>query len=140
IDPYRLVESRGAWYVVAYCHLRKDLRLFALHRIAFYKLQNEPYEPTVSAEQIDTWVSSAFVLEHGDPEQEVTIKFDPVATRYIRERKWHASQKRTEHDDGSCTLSFKTHRLDEAKRWVLEYGASAEVLEPPELRAMLAEE
>src|SRR5439155_22368065 len=57
IDPYRLVESRGAWYVVAYCHLRIDLRLFALHRIASYKLQNEPYERTLSAEQIDTWVS-----------------------------------------------------------------------------------
>lgn len=30
--------------------------------------------------------------------------------------------------------------LGEVKRWVLQYGAGAEVLAPPELRAMVEEE
>jgi predicted DNA-binding transcriptional regulator YafY len=140
IDPYRLVESRGAWYVVAYCHLRTDMRMFALHRMMSYKLREGQYELRFSPEQIDGWVSSAFLLEHGDPEQEVTIRFNAIAARYVCERKWHVSQKLTQHQDGGCTLSFKTHRLDEVKRWVLEHGANAEVLEPPELRDMLAQE
>jgi predicted DNA-binding transcriptional regulator YafY len=140
IDPYRLVESRGAWYVVGYCHLRDELRMFALHRVSSHKLVNGPVEPKFTPEKIDAYVSSAFLLEKGEPEQQVTIRFNPVAARYVRERKWHASQKQSNNEDGGCTLSFTTCRLDEVKRWVLEYGANAEVLEPPALRDMMAQE
>jgi predicted DNA-binding transcriptional regulator YafY len=140
IDPYRLVESRGAWYVVAHCQLRDDMRMFALHRIVSYKLVSGKYESKHSSDDLDKWVSSAFLLEHGDPEQEVSITFNASATRYVRERKWHASQKLSEHQDGTSTLTFRTKRLDEVKRWVLEYGANAEVLAPAELRDMVADE
>ncbi|WP_374347571.1 helix-turn-helix transcriptional regulator [Chitinimonas sp.] len=33
IDPYGLAYLHGAWYVVAYCHLRQGLRVFRLDRI-----------------------------------------------------------------------------------------------------------
>jgi predicted DNA-binding transcriptional regulator YafY len=140
IDPYRLVESRGAWYVVAYCHLRNDLRMFALHRISSHKLLDVPPETKYTQEQIAVWMSTAFLLEHGEPEQQATVRFNPTAARYIRERKWHPSQKLTDTDDGGCILTFPTRRLDEVKRWLLEYGANAEVLEPSTLRRMLANE
>jgi predicted DNA-binding transcriptional regulator YafY len=140
IDPYRLVESRGAWYVAAYCHLRTELRMFALHRVSSHKLVEGPVESKFTPEQIDAWVSSAFLLEHGEPEQPVTIRFNTSAARYIRERKWHASQKLVNTEDGGCVLSFTTRRLDEVKRWVLEYGANAEVIEPPALRQMMTQE
>jgi len=33
IDPYILTYYNNAWYVKAFCHLKKDLRIFAIHRI-----------------------------------------------------------------------------------------------------------
>jgi predicted DNA-binding transcriptional regulator YafY len=140
IDPYRMIESRGAWYVVGYCHLRNDMRMFALHRIESYNVLEAIYELRFNEEQLDQWSSAAFLLEHGDAEQEVSIGFNASAARYVRERSWHPSQKLEDRADGGCTLSFTTCRLDEVKRWVLEYGANAEVLSPPELRDIVAAE
>ncbi len=44
------------------------------------------------------------------------------------------------NSDGSCILEFKTQNFDEVKRWVLPFGAGAEVLEPIELRERVMEE
>jgi predicted DNA-binding transcriptional regulator YafY len=37
-DPYGLAYFGGRWYLVAYCHLRKDIRTFRLDRIVSTKL------------------------------------------------------------------------------------------------------
>jgi len=139
IDPYRLLENRGTWYLLAYCQLRNDLRLFALHRIQEYSLCDEKFKP-VAKEKIDEYLQSAFFLEHTEKEHRLRIRFDRQGARYIRERKWHPSQKLIEHEDGGCTLSFVTPSLDEAKRWILTFGEEAEVLEPLSLRQDLARE
>jgi predicted DNA-binding transcriptional regulator YafY len=34
IDPYGVVHHRGRWYVVGWCHLRADVRVFRLDRVA----------------------------------------------------------------------------------------------------------
>ncbi|MGN6563865.1 MAG: helix-turn-helix transcriptional regulator [Thermomicrobiales bacterium] len=34
VDPYGLVYRRGRWFLAAWCHLRHDLRVFRLDRIA----------------------------------------------------------------------------------------------------------
>lgn len=43
IDPYGLAKL-GAWYVVAYCHLREDLRTFRVDRIRSIRPLGEPFE------------------------------------------------------------------------------------------------
>jgi len=139
VDPYRLLEYRSTWYLVAYCHLREDMRLFAIHRIKEYALTEEKFSAR-EASQIDHWLDSAFQLEHGSAEHRVRIRFAPTSARYVRERKWHHTQELTDCDDGGCILSFTTQSLDEAKRWVLTYGSEAEVLDPPEFRSMLENE
>jgi predicted DNA-binding transcriptional regulator YafY len=139
IEPYRIVESRGAWYVIAWCRLKSAIRQFAVHRINEYKVSAENFSPREDVD-VDRYLDETFVLEHGDPVQRYVIKFDPLATRYVRERKWHASQEFTVHQDGSSTLSVNAARLDEVKRWVLVFGAGAEVIEPAELREVLRAE
>jgi predicted DNA-binding transcriptional regulator YafY len=133
VDPYRLVEHRCTWYVVAWCHLRRAMRMFALHRIGGYRLVDARFTP-LGDEEVDTWLNSAFLIEHGDAGIAVKIRFNQKASRYIRERQWHSTQVLTEHPDGSCTLAFTTQSLDEVQRWVLGYGEEAEVTEPEELR------
>jgi predicted DNA-binding transcriptional regulator YafY len=45
LDPYGLVCRDGYWYVVGYCHLRRDLRTFRLDRIAHVRLLDAFFEP-----------------------------------------------------------------------------------------------
>lgn len=140
IEPYMLLEYGGAWYVVAWCQMRKDMRYFALHRIEdFFLMEDFRFTPRAGFD-VNAWVEKAFQMEHTGEEHRVKVHFNPHAARYIRERHWHDSQKLTEHEDRSCTLEFVTQSLDETKRWVLTYGSDAHVLEPPELQEMLLKE
>ena len=75
---------------------------------------------------------------HQEQAVDVVIKFGPRATRYVREKVWHPTQKLDEREDGTSTLSFTTSSVDEVKRWVLTYGDDAEVVAPAELRASIA--
>jgi predicted DNA-binding transcriptional regulator YafY len=140
IDPYKLLQNRGTWYAVAWCRLRNDMRLFALHRIESYQVLDDVGFRVRDDFDVDAWIDKAFLLEHTGQEHRVKVHFKPRSARYIRERNWHASQELTEHEDKSCTLEFLTQSLEETKRWVLSYGSEAHVLEPPELRDMLREE
>jgi predicted DNA-binding transcriptional regulator YafY len=133
------MEYRSTWYLVAFCHLRQDLRLFALHRIKEYELSVVEFMPRDHTE-IEAWLDSAFQLEHGAVERKVSIRFRGTSARYVRERTWHRTQELTEESDGGCVLSFTTQSLDEVKRWVLTYGSDAEVLQPKELREMVRHE
>jgi predicted DNA-binding transcriptional regulator YafY len=61
--------------------------------------------------------------------------------RGIRERKWHETQQDLEElPDGGVILRFRTGGLGEVKRWVMQYGAHAEVLQPEHLRRAVATE
>lgn len=133
VDPYRLVEHHGTWYLLGWCHLRKALRIFALHRIRECSTLDARFTPIVDAE-IDDWLKSAFMIEHRDSTYQVKIAFSATAARYIRERNWHESQRLTELEDGSCVLEMTAQSLDEIQRWILPFGADAEALEPEELR------
>lgn len=138
IEPLSLVESRGIWYVVAWCRNASDLRKFALHRILVLQDLKEEFEERDI--DVDEYMGKAFLLEHGDNLRSYKIRFDAKSARYVRERQWHASQKIDNLEDGSCTMEFTATNLDEVKRWVVVFGPGAEVLEPKELRDALRKE
>jgi predicted DNA-binding transcriptional regulator YafY len=139
IHAYRLLNHQNSWYVVAFCELRQDKRLFALHRIKHYEITDLTF-PAVDVAQLEEWLNSPFFIEHREKELEVTIRFGAISSRYIKERHWHPSQSIEDNLDGGCTMSFKTTSLDEVKRWVLAYGCDAEVLKPDSLRQSVVTE
>lgn len=138
VNPQFLMHDRGAWYLVAYCNSRKDLRTFALHRVRDYKILESTFTP-VPRDELNAWVDAAFQIEHGPEEYRVKIRFAPHSAHYIRERIWHPQQLLTDLSDGSCTLEFPASSLDEVMRWLAPYGPDATVLEPAELRDTVIE-
>lgn len=139
LDPYVLHFSRNNPYITGWCHKRNDIRWFRIDRIQEIKLLDEKFEIHASFDQ-ETHVTSAFQHEVGGTPQEVAIWFDGPTAPYIRERRWHPSQRIAEHPDGALTLRMLVRGLNEVKRWVLFYGQGAKVLEPPELVAMVRDE
>jgi predicted DNA-binding transcriptional regulator YafY len=45
VDPYQVVYRAGRWYLVGYCHLRADLRVFRLEFIQHARALNATFEP-----------------------------------------------------------------------------------------------
>ena len=140
VEPYRILQNQGMWYLLAYCTLRNDLRLFAIHRILeMTLLEAEPFEIKNDLD-IESWLTKTFQIERKEKEWKVRIIFSREAAPYIIERDWKNGTKVTAHDDGKCTLLLTTLSLEEVKRWVMYYGSNAIVLSPKPLVDMIQTE
>jgi predicted DNA-binding transcriptional regulator YafY len=138
VNPYHFYNVRGDWYLLAYDHRRRNIRNFHLGRIEEWRVLDQHFEADsdFSAEE---FLAQGFLTERGEV-ADVTIRFDEYQARWIRERRWHATQEIEELPGGGLILRLRAGGLDEIKRWVMSYGAHAEVLEPPGLRAAVAQE
>jgi predicted DNA-binding transcriptional regulator YafY len=140
VDPYHLTSVDGDWYLVAYCHLREEVRMFVPARIRQLKDTGEFFEPP-SDFQIGHYLDNSFRVMRGNGKpQRVRLRFAPEAARYVREKVWHPSQRLRTARDGSLEVSVRVSHLHEVKRWVLSYGGACEVLEPKELRTQIRKE
>lgn len=134
VDPYQLLSVGGDWYLVGYCHLREDVRMFAPGRIRSLRGTGERFDRPADF-RLDTYLDGSFRSVRGEgPPVQVRLRFRPAAARYVAEKTWHPSQKLRRNKDGSVELSLRVNHLLEVKRWVLSYGAECEVLGPADLR------
>jgi predicted DNA-binding transcriptional regulator YafY len=139
IDPYILHFSRGNPIVTGYCHNRKEPRWFRIDRIKLLELLKETFEIDPDFDR-EAHFADVFQHEAGGIPTAISIWFDAITVPYIRERRWHPSQKIEEHEDGSLTLNFIARGLQEVKRWVLYYGKGAVIKSPPELVEMIKDD
>jgi predicted DNA-binding transcriptional regulator YafY len=139
IHPYHVFNLKGDWYVAAWDEKRREVRDFALHRIRRVTLTTGGYEIPKSFD-FQKYSASALAIEKGARPVEVEIRFGPRQARWIRERKWHRSARIQERMDGRLVLRLKVAETSELRRWILQFGAEAEVLKPASLRKRLASE
>ena len=72
---------------------------------------------------------------------EASWSSDPkTAAPYIRERLWHPTQKLRDLPDGRLELTLQVADTQEVRRWILGWGAQAEVLHPIAMREALRQE
>lgn len=134
VEPHHLHNVRGEWQLIAFDHLRNQMRNFAVSRIEEWTiLHHKRFHRDVTF-SVDNYLAYSFLAERGDTPVDVVIWFDEYQARYIRERQWHPSQHIEEHTDGSLTLTLQTAALEEIQRWIMSYGSHAVVLAPPTLR------
>ncbi|SDF33600.1 helix-turn-helix transcriptional regulator [Sporomusa acidovorans] len=138
IDPYVITFRGSAWYLVAYCHLRKAVLLFRMDRI---KKASETKEPFILPSDFSAqeYFSGSWLIERGEPIH-VKLKFLPEAARWVRTETFHPSQRITECEDGTIIFEATVNGRREISRWILGYGAEVEVLEPEELRSYLKDQ
>ena len=85
------------------------------------------------------WLGKAWQLQAGGEPTEVVIRFDRNVAPWIAGGHWHPSQTIEKLPDGSLIFRVTVHGYEEMVYWALSFGAQAEVLEPPPLRAAVAE-
>jgi len=138
VAPYRLLFFDGAFYLIGYCGLRQDIRVFALDRIRRLDLTDEPFD--LPADMIlDDFLKSSFGVFLGPPTK-VRVRFAAEIAGYIAEKTWHASQKLRPQKDGSMIFEAEVAGTEEIKRWILTWGARAIVLAPEFLRQEIRRE
>jgi predicted DNA-binding transcriptional regulator YafY len=135
IDPLHFFERDGGLYLFVRTTAYGDIRVLAVERIKeLVKTEDDFVYP--EGFDPEERLRSAFNITMDDP-IEVRIRFSAGQARYIRERRWADQQMIEEEGDGSVILTLQTSGWWDVKRWVLSFGAEAEILEPIELREEL---
>lgn len=139
IDPYAIKNHSGTWYLIAFCHKRNGVRIFAMHRIMTIEITETDFIKSRDF-SIEEFLKDSFSIYRDENKYHVKLKFSPFQSRWIRECTWHYSQKITELDDGGLVFEVDVQGLEEIKRWVMQYGSEVEVLEPTELKDTIVNE
>ncbi len=139
LDPYQIINEKGEWYLVAYCHKDKDIRTFSVSRFK----KTEPTEIKFERKKnfnVNKYFENSFGIFESDEIYNVKLYFNKDAARYIKEKIWHRSQKLKENPDGSLIMIMKLNSLVEVKFWALSWGKSCKALAPKKLKESLKEE
>ncbi len=132
VDPYHLANINGEWFLFAYDHARRDVRTFVPARVQATKPTGKSFERPQKF-SLEKRLRDSFGVHSGEGQHEVILRFNARVADFIREKKWHASQRLRELRNGGVELRLTLSSLLEIERWVLSWGGDAVVVKPREL-------
>ncbi|CAN5630046.1 WYL domain-containing protein [soil metagenome] len=136
IEPSALTH---ALYLIGWDESREGRRTFKVERILSASLTPETFDDEEAATVAHDMLRAWDVIADEEP-VEVVIRFSAGVARRAAETRWHPSQELDQQPDGTLLWHGRVAGLREIRIWILGWGADAEVLAPPELRASVAEE
>jgi predicted DNA-binding transcriptional regulator YafY len=131
-DPYGLVHYLNAWHVIAYCHLRHDIRNFRLDRMDDLVLLPETFQRPVNFKMSE--------IQSGQRKRLVVrVLFDKEVARWVKESRSYFTESVEETPQG-LLVTLNPHQESEVLQWLLSWGSHVRVLEPETLRKRIIEE
>lgn len=140
IHPYALVLHRDSIYCVGFHVDRGEVRTFVLDRMRDTQCSYTERFELPDDFRVDDYFQGEFGIWKSSTRHKVVVEFDAQAAEYVRMRKVHATQKLSSIAGGGLRLSMTVGNLNPVTSWVLEWGARARVVEPPELVARVRAE
>lgn len=134
VSPQRLVYYRDNWYLDAWCHVRKGLRSFSVDCIRAAEVLETPADE-IDEPTLEAWLRSGYGIFSGPRIQWATLRFSPVAARWVASESWHPQQRGSFDTAGRYLLDLPYADDRELLRDILRFGAEVEVLAPENLRA-----
>ena len=133
ISPQRLTHYRDNWYLDAWCHRKKALRIFAVecirHATVLTKIAKKLPDATLNRE-----LASAYGIFAGQPVATAVLRFGARRARWVADETWHPEQQSRWLDDGRYELSIPYSRDTELVMDILKHGAEVEVIAPEALK------
>lgn len=136
LEPYFLKIFRQRWYLTGRNVDENRIKTYALDRIGTLNMLNEKFEIDPSFD-FDEYFRYSFgiVSSKGEPRR-IAVRTDPGQAKYFRALPLHKSQEEVIHDRYSI-FYYNMRITPDFVSELLSYGPRVEVLQPPELRAML---
>ncbi len=134
VSPQRLVCYRENWYLDAWCHLRQDIRSFAVDGIRRAEVLDQRAKE-IADRDLDEVLGASYGIFSGRAKAWARLRFTPARARWVAAEEWHPKQRASFEADGSYVLEIPYGDDRELIGDILRHGAEVEVLAPKELRA-----
>jgi predicted DNA-binding transcriptional regulator YafY len=137
VQPYNLVWSNDFYYLVAYDEKKKKIINYRVDRMRKVEVEDENFKIDIHFD-INSYLKSCFNMYPGQADI-VEIRFvnkliNAIIDRFGKEV--HVVHK----DDRNFTIRFEAAVNEGLLRWILNWGADAEVISPKYLKGMLKDE
>ena len=137
VDPYHLWFASGGLYLIAYCHVRRDVRMFAVERIRSLTVTAHAFQLPLGFD-VEAYVENALVVMRGRL-IEVELALDRATAAWARDRIWHPSQQVVSTRQG-LRMTLQVADTRELTGWILSFGRGARVIKPAALRERVRQE
>ncbi len=138
VDPAALRIDRSDAYLVAWDTARQGWRTFKLARVLEARVLESAQAPHPAYDEQELF-GHAVRAWHGAP-VDVRVRLAADVAAVAPEYPLVPDQRLAPQPDGSVIVEARVAGLIETTRWVLAWGAAAEALAPPELRAAVEAE
>lgn len=138
VDPYSLIFRKGFWYLVGFCHLREEIRIFKVLRIKNIRVIQEEFKRPKSF-SIKEYMKNSWNVFRGE-DIKVKVMFKREVAEFIKETNWHENQQIEELPNGDIIFTVYVNGTAEIKSWVMGFSDKAKVLEPMNLKEEIKEE
>jgi predicted DNA-binding transcriptional regulator YafY len=136
-EPYRIRAVHGGVYAIGRVPAYpKGIVPLALERIRTLEVREEAFTPDPDFDP-KRYLTEAFGVAWEKP-RTVVVRFRADQAPYVREREWHPTQRFRTLADGRLEMTFRAGGTFEIIRWILGWGAAAEVVRPAALRREVA--
>jgi proteasome accessory factor C len=127
VDPMRVLNLDGRWYLEGWCHRAEAVRLFRLDRIVGAQVLDADGTPPPSARSRDL---DAGVFAPGPDDLLVTLDLLP-RSRWVID--YYPVESVEERADGGLRVRLRTADTAWLRQLVLRLGGAGRVVDPPEL-------
>ena len=138
VDVYGFVVSGGRVYAVAHDRSRGARRVFALDNVSAVKVSPQRYAIPDDFDLEGFAARSVSGIMHSDIVTTVTVRYSPVVARAARADRVVRERTIRDAPDGSVEIDYLVEDPSEFVRWALKWGAEAEAVGPPQVRAAAA--
>jgi predicted DNA-binding transcriptional regulator YafY len=136
VSPQRLVYYRDNWYLDAWCHLRRDIRSFAVDAIRHASVSTKKARE-IADRQLDAVLGAGYGIFGGSKVRWATLRFTPERARWVAAEEWHPQQKTRFEPDGGYVMEIPYSAEPELLMDILRHVPEVQVLKPASLRQRL---
>lgn len=134
IEPVGVFHDNNNWYMLGYCHLRKDYRQFRADRIHDIKKTEVPF--SLEHNPLETYLDKDKAVST----TKIRILVDKKIAKHLRyERKYYGFVSEMEIDDKIEMTFMSCDTMEGFSRWYMMFGDYATILEPERLKAKILE-
>jgi predicted DNA-binding transcriptional regulator YafY len=139
VSPLRLTHYRENWYLDGWCHLREEIRSFALDAINRVESSDQEALDLDEAE-IQAVLDSGYGAFTGKTIEYAELEFTAPRAQWVSKETWHPQQKSEFVENGSYRLTVPFSNPTELIMDILRHVPHVKVLGPQLLRERVQQE
>lgn len=142
VRPYAVKEVAKRWYLVAYCHERKALRVYGLDRIISLEMTDKRFKMPEGFDIDEIFDTSFGIYLPEGKSRKIIFCATEMEARFLRDLPIHKSQKEVDGKSPDGKVTFEI-RVCPDKDLIMEFcrhGSRLEVISPDDVRKAVRDE